>query len=1101
MKRILVLLFCLAACKSAPATAPVSSPEGPWRAVVDAPDRTEADRKLDPGRKPAAMLTFLGVRPGLKVEDLGAGPGYTTELLARAVGPAGVVYMQNDPRWMPFLKDALAERFTHPAMKGVVRVDLPYDDPVPPEAKDLDLIVMNVIYHDIVNMPVDRLRMNRIVFNALRPGGSYVVIDSSAKDGSGLSVTKTLHRIDEKVVEEEVEKAGFTLAERGDFLRNPEDARDWNSSPGAAAAAGRRGQSDRFALRFVRPQGSRAQVIPPQLRLPPGARPTRVTAELTVDPEQDEFTGVEQIDLSVDAPLPVLWLNADLLQITGTQPPSTVIPAAPSFAGLQFETPLPAGHPVVTIRWTGKLSRTDGEGAFRQQENGAWYVLTQGEPLGMRRIFPCFDEPSFKIPWEVSLRVPRQDAAFFNTPVLSAKDEGETKLLRFAGTKPLPSYLLAFGVGPFERVDAGKVRGGQPVGVIVTRGKTAWARYSAQSSPRLMDVLEQWFAIPYHYPKLDLIEVPLGGGAMENPGLITFSQRINLARPGTETPQFRRRAATIEAHEFAHLWFGDMVTTAWWDDLWLNEAFATWMAFHAIEAFAPSWDTAAERTASMQHAMAADRLLSARRIRQPIRSEGDIKTAFDAITYQKGAAVIRMFEQYVGEDAFRKGVQAYLLQYADGNASASEFLAAISQAAGKDVGAPFSTFLDQAGLPAVSVKVACEAGKASLQLSQSRFVPLGAAQGPLPPQTWQIPVCVRSDGGRACTLLTEKTGTLQLQSCPRWVIPNAGASGYYRSALDDAQVQALTGEVGELSVPERMVFFSDVFGAAESGALELPRAFELARALAGDGNRHVVETVVPALAYVHERSFVPDELLPRYAAFVRAAFGRRARALGFAERKGEPEDARILRPTLLELVGDEGEDAQLRSRARTVADRWLSNHDATSPELASAALFLSAIAGNAAFYETLHARARAEKDRVERQRILAAMGEFRDLASVEKGFRIAIGDEFDPRESIALVWGPSKDPRTREAALKFVEDNFDAIVARMPRDYGAVLSMIGAGFCDEAHQQALEQFFGPRARRFPGGDRRFAQALEQVRQCAAFRARAAPALSAWLRKI
>ena len=255
MKPLALLLVC-AACASAPRqAAPSERPDQLAARIVDSPDRSEADRTLDPGRHPKEMLRFLGVRNGMKVLDLGAGPGYTTELIARAVAPGGVVYMQNDPRWLPFLKDALAERFTHPAMQGVVRADVPFDDPVPPDARDLDLAVMNVIYHDVVNMPVDRARMNKAIFDALRPGGAYVVIDSSAKEGTGLAETKTLHRIDESVVRDEVQSAGFRLESESEFLRNPADARDWNASPPAAEKAGKRGTSDRFALRFVRPSG------------------------------------------------------------------------------------------------------------------------------------------------------------------------------------------------------------------------------------------------------------------------------------------------------------------------------------------------------------------------------------------------------------------------------------------------------------------------------------------------------------------------------------------------------------------------------------------------------------------------------------------------------------------------------------------------------------------------------------------------------------------------------------------------------------------------------------------------------------------------------
>jgi predicted methyltransferase len=259
MKRLALLLACAAACKSSPEVkpSPQADTRAPYKTVVDAPDRSETDRKLDPGRHPGEMLEFLDLKPGMKVLDLGAGGGYTTELIARAVAPDGVVYMQNDPRWLPFLKDALAERLTHPSMKGTMTVELPFDDPIPPVANDLDLVVINVIYHDVANMPVDRARMNQLIFDALRPGGVYVVIDSSAKDGTGLSDTQTLHRIDEAVVKEEVQKAGFQLDGQGSFLRNPNDPRDWNASPGAAAKEGKRGTSDRFALRFVKPGSAR----------------------------------------------------------------------------------------------------------------------------------------------------------------------------------------------------------------------------------------------------------------------------------------------------------------------------------------------------------------------------------------------------------------------------------------------------------------------------------------------------------------------------------------------------------------------------------------------------------------------------------------------------------------------------------------------------------------------------------------------------------------------------------------------------------------------------------------------------------------------------
>ena len=1108
MKHALVALLsslafsCTSTTRAAPAPAapqPAARPGAAeaWKAVVDAPDRTEKDRALDAGRKPAEMLEFLGVKPGMKVADLGAGGGYTTELLARAVGPAGKVYMQNDPRWT-FVKDAVAERMTHPAMKGVAVEYVPFDDPVPPDVKDLDLVVINVIYHDVANMPVDRVRMGKVIFDALKPGGSFVVIDSSAKDGAGLSETQTLHRIDEKVVKEEVEKAGFKLAAEGDFLRNPQDTRDWNSSPGAAAKAGKRGQSDRFALRFVRPEGSQSQLIPPRLRLPAGIKPVRIASELQIDPAKESFSGSEQIELSLDAATPVLWLNATGLSISDVEPKATVVDAPPDFVGLSFAQPLAAGNATVKIRWTGPVSSKDLVGAFRQQENGEWYVLTQFEPIDARRVWPCFDEPSFKIPWQLTLRVPKGAAAYSNTPIESTDEAGDAKAVHFAETKPLPSYLLAFAVGPWERVDAGKVKSGAPVGVVVTKGKTSWAKYPAQTSAKLMNLLESYFNVPYNYPKLDSIEVPLAGFAMENPGLVTFSQRGWLAKPGEETPLYKRGAAGVEAHEFAHLWFGDMVTTAWWDDIWLNEAFATWMASNAVEKLEPSWNRAADRVNEANHAMDEDSLVSARRVRQPIESKGDIANAFDAITYQKGAAVIRTFEQWIGPDKFEAGVTRYLKEHANGNATAKDFLGAVSAEAGRDVAPAFSTFLDQGGLPLVTAKLSCEAGKGKLELSQSRYLPLGAK--PPPEQLWQIPVCARTEKGRTCTLLAEKAGSLDLGACPAWVTANAGASGYYRSALDDAALSALGKNVSKLTVPERMLGFYDVEAGARAGAVDETRVLEMARALASDKDRHVVQALLGAVKNVREEGLVPDEALPKYQGFVNDAFGARAHSLGFAEKKGDSEDTRILRPALLRMVGDFGNDAGVRAEAQKVALKWLYDHKAVSPDLADAALYLAAIDGDAPLYDKLHDLAKKEPDRVDRQRILAAMGAFRDPQLVQKGFDIFLSNEFDPRESAVLMWRPAEYRKTRELALRFVEKNFDGIEQRMPRfigGYGSILPYVAGDFCDEEHAAEAEKFFKPLMRTREGGERNLAQTLESVRECAAFREKQAPSVAAF----
>ncbi len=836
----------------------------------------------------------------------------------------------------------------------------------------------------------------------------------------------------------------------------------------------------------------------PALRLPPGAKPLKMTAQLTIDPTQEVFNGQVTIDLDAAEPVKVLWLNADGLTLQQTEPKARVLDGGKDFIGLEFlDQPLPAGKSALRIDYQGKLSRIDTDGAFKQQENGRWYVLSHFEPTGARRVYPCFDEPAFKVPWQLTLKIPKDLQAFSNTLPESTTEEGGLKAVRFAQTAPLPSYLTAFGVGPFEIVEGGKSKGGAPVRIVVTQGKKAWAKYSAESSPKLLSIEEEYFGVPYRYGKLDLIEVPVGTGAMENPGLNTFLQTINLVKPGEQTPQFERRAANVEAHEFAHQWFGDLVTTAWWDDLWLNEAFATWMTPKDIEQFAPQWNAAANRIETRNSAMRADTLLTARRIRQPIESNDDIKTAFDGITYSKGASVIAMFEAYLGAEAFRRGVHRYLTTYADGNATAKDFLAAISAEAGKDVAPAFSTFLDQAGVPLVSAKLSCAEGKATLALAQERYFAFGE-ENPPQGQTWQIPVCAKfsshGKAGRACTLLTEKTGALALHSCPDWVLPNEGEAGYYRLQLEPSALAALSK--AKLSGPERLGLLNDVVAMERAGKLTAAEMLTFLAPYAADPDRHVVSEALGSVASLRDE-LVPQGQQPQYAQLVRALFGKRAHALGLQPRKGEDEETRLLRPQLIETVGDQGEDPQLAAGARKLANAWLTRRTAVSAEMVPSVLLLAAQHGDRAFFDQLRTAARKEQDRTDRQRMLTALGQFRDAALAKEAQALVLADDLDIRDTLGILNAQSRDPAVREAAYAFLKTNFDALAQRAPRDYASNFPGT-TRFCDDEHFADLRDFFTERETHVTGGPRKLAQALEKLRLCAALRRQQSASVGAFL---
>ena len=422
----------------------------------------------------------------------------------------------------------------------------------------------------------------------------------------------------------------------------------------------------------------------PKLRLAEvqNVSPSRYRVDLTLDPAKTQFSGAIEIALEIREALQTLWLNAADIAVTeaaltakGQAWPAKAQPGTSGFLALHFDRTIPPGPAELRIRYTGNVRQRDSSAVFRVDDLGNHYILTQFEATYARNAFPCFDEPSYKVPWQLTLHVPAQDKAVSNTPVAGEIAEGGTRTYTFKETKPLPSYLVAFVVGPWEFVDAGTAgRKHVPVRIVVPKGRMEEAKYAAEVTPTILTRLENYFGSPYPYEKSDQVSVPTQFGAMENAGMVTYDQSLLLARPASDSIQRQRRYAGTAAHELAHQWVGDLVTTAWWNDIWLNEAFADWMEDKLIAEWKPEWKSRLNDVQSLLRAERVDSLLSARKIRQEITSNGDIDNAFDGITYSKGAAVISMFEHWIGPAEFRKGVRIYLQRYAFRNATAGDFL-------------------------------------------------------------------------------------------------------------------------------------------------------------------------------------------------------------------------------------------------------------------------------------------------------------------------------------------------------------------------------------------------------------------------------------------
>lgn len=890
-----------------------------------------------------------------------------------------------------------------------------------------------------------------------------------------------------------------------------------------------------------------ATIVPPTLRLPTGARPLRYAVELTLSPDTDAFSGTVDIEMEIDRSLSVLWLNADDVTVSeasmtferGSPPgapatadhdpvthpdsPATpdgtplhlrVVPGGADFVGFAFEEPVGPGRATLHLAYSGAALAKESRGIFRRKEGADWYLFTQFESTGARRAFPCFDEPGLKAPWRIALTVPNDLAAVSNAPLASESNSREGwKTLRFAQTQPLPSYLVAFAVGPFEFVE-GRPAGskGVPFRVVTPRGLRAQAAYALETTPEMLPFLEAYFGSPYPFDKLDLIAVPGFGGAMENPGLITFGRGLLLTKPQEETIGRQRRFSTVLAHELAHMWFGDLVTLAWWNDIWLNESFANWMESKIVEQWKPGWEVPLQRVRRRNRAMGTDSLVSARRVRQPIESKDDIENAFDAITYDKGSSVLAMFEGWIGAEPFRRGVQRYLSRHAWGSAAAEDFFEVLSEEAGLDVAPTFSSFLDQGGVPLVTETLSCPPdSRPSLKLSQSRYLPVGSRGSPQ--QTWKIPVCLRygAEGGeqRRCLLLDDASTEVALEGpCPTWLVPNEGTAGYFRTRIVPDTKNAGAPGIADgpyspsssspfdftarlfargdthLTGPEKVGLLDDLSSLVESGAMSAKDVLSLLPAVVRDGSRSSFEAAIRITKDLRPH-LVPDPLLSNYQRFVAETFGAKARELGFEAKRGESEDARLLRPAVVSLAATWGEDPRLQKRARALAMKWLRDPRSLDTDMVDVVLVAAARHGDEALFERFLTGAKAATDRTERRRRLDAVAEFQDPALVRRRLPLMLSNQFDAREAMTLLRGTLDEPRTNEIVLGFIETNYSALAEKLPKSSEARLATVAFGFCDATHRGAVESFFKDRMAHAVGGPRLLAELLEEIDLCIA----------------
>ena len=843
----------------------------------------------------------------------------------------------------------------------------------------------------------------------------------------------------------------------------------------------------------------------PTLRLPDDAAPLRYRASLEVDPKATSFRGHIEIDVTMKRAVDQLWLNAQDLVIDKAvlrqgqrEVQLAATPQPRSFVALRGA--IATGEATLVLDYTGKQDVSFSNGMGRYTDSGDWYVVTHFEPDDARRVFPCFDEPSYKVPWQLDLTVPAGMMGLSNTPVDKEESLADgRKHIQFRATRPLPSYLIAIAVGPFATVDAGKTRSGVPTRIVVPRGRADDAGTAATEANKVLAFLEDYTGIPYDYGKLDHVVVPgTQRGAMEHPGLVTYGPRWLLIRKRESVAALRGQVGIV-SHELAHQWFGNLVTTAWWDDLWLNEAFATWMAPKVIEVTHPEMDGAIEPVNGRNTALLADTLASARKIRQPITVETDMRAAFDRITYSKGATVIRMFERWIGKEAFQKAVREYLKTHADKNATAADFLAALGKVTDKPVGPAFASFLDQAGVPEIAMELDCASG-ARLKLTQKRYVPAGAAQVSGDP-VWQVPVCVAVPDGKGrkehCTLLAGKQGEIALgDRCPAWVLPNADGAGYYLARLPAEQLTALfRSGWSKLERIERLAVLSDLGIQVDGGQAEVSVLLALLPRLSSSNDPYLIDVAIDRLERLGR--VVPAEQKEAFARLVRATVGAAGKRIGWTPRPKEKIAEARLRGKLMPLLAVEGQDRAARQRALALAREWMTDHGKVAESMWSPVLQSAVRSDPKEIVPALIVRLGDEQDRVARRAIYQALARAPEGEQYRQALELALAGDPIPPEMVQLFSTP-EEPDRQADLFAFVRDHADDLVRRFPEQFQTALV---AAVCDPKHRDEVARFLEQRIAPLPEvGKLSVTQKIEWMDQCIARRATQSAALAAALAK-
>jgi aminopeptidase N/puromycin-sensitive aminopeptidase len=834
-------------------------------------------------------------------------------------------------------------------------------------------------------------------------------------------------------------------------------------------------------------------------RLPQSVRPEHYTLDLTPDLKAATFTGVETIDVSLAEPTDRITLNAlelDLKNVTVSaggqeQTASITLDKDKEQATFTFAEKLAAGKAKLSIVYSGILN-DKLRGFYLSKTDKRNYAVTQFESTDARRAFPCFDEPAFKATYDVRLVIDSGDTAISNSPIESDTPgpAADRHTLKFFTTPKMSTYLVAFLVGDFQCTTGSS--DGVAIRVCATPDKVALTPFSLDVAEHVLHYYNSYFGIPYPLKKLDLIALPdFEAGAMENFGAITYRETDLLVDPKTATVDAQRYVAIVVAHEMAHQWFGDLVTMQWWDNIWLNEGFATWMENKAVAHLYPEWNIDQLVASQLDGTLNLDAQPTTRAIRAHADTREEIEQMFDGISYGKAGAVLGMIENYLGEESFRQGVHNYLAAHLYGNATAEDFWGAQTATSHKPVDKIMESLVAQPGEPLLTFG---EAKDGRVEVSQKRFF-LSPSIQPDPKQLWTIPVCFKAHEGNPCDLLTSEKSHLTLPMNPL-LFANAGGTGYYRSAYPANVYKALVAGVEtKLTPTERIILIGDEWAQTRADKASIGDYLDLSAAVSVDPSAEVLKTAMDGVNSAYSRVAATDEERTRLSAWIRATYGPVYAKLA-PPAESDSANTRGLRAELFDLLGHQGADPAILAQAREIAAKFLADPSSVDSTLGQTALAIAARNGDAALFDQLQKVFETSTNPEFQEGALNLLATFQNPALVERALQYAVSGKVRNQDAVIQLVIALRSDENREPAWTFIQNNWEKVQVQLTPESGAYMVTSTGNFCTADARASVEKFFAQH--KVPSADQSVKHALEGIDGCIELRKLQEPKLKEWL---